>query len=220
MSEPADLIFTAGRVHTVNAANDVVPALAVGGGRVLLAGGDAEVRALAGPSTRVVELRGRSLLPGFVDGHCHLASLGMATTSIDCKADGMQSIRALQEAVRRRAAGQPPGTWIRGRGYDQTRLAERRHPNRLDWDAVAPEYPVIFTRTCGHIASVNGRALALAGITDATPDPSGGRYDREGGKNLGVAYETAQTPLQVAADRKSTRLNSSHIQKSRMPSSA
>src|SRR5205814_141316 len=66
-------------------------------------------------------------------------------------------------------------------------------------DVVAPDHPVIVTRTCGHIASVNGRALALAGITDATPDPPGGRYDREGGKHLGVAYETAQTPLQVAA---------------------
>ncbi len=199
MSERADLIFTGGRVHTVNAANDVVPALAVGGGRVLLAGGDAEVRALAGPATRAVELRGRALLPGFIDGHCHLAGLGMASVSIDCKATGMQSIRALQDAVRARAAAQPPGTWIRGRGYDQSRLAERRHPNRLDWDAVAPDHPVLFTRTCGHIASVNGRALALAGITDATPDPAGGRYDREGGRHLGVAYETAQAPLQLAA---------------------
>jgi predicted amidohydrolase YtcJ len=199
MTTHADLIFTGGRVHTVNATNDVVPAVAVGGGRVLAAGGDAEMRALAGPGARVVELRGRAVLPGFVDAHCHLAGIGMAAASIDCKAKGMQSIRALQEAVRARAASQPPGTWIRGRGYDQSRLADRRHPNRLDWDVVAPEHPVIFTRTCGHIASVNGRALAAAGITDATPDPPGGRYDREGGRNLGVAYETAQTPLQVAA---------------------
>jgi len=199
MTDRAELIFVGGRVHTVNPTNDVVPALAVGGGRVLAAGGDAEMRALAAPGARIVELRGRSLLPGFVDSHCHLASLGMAQASIDCKAGGMQSIRALQEAVRARAASQPAGTWIRGRGYDQSRLAEKRHPNRLDWDVVAPEHPVIFTRTCGHIASVNGRALALAGITDATPDPPGGRYDREGGKHLGVAYETAQTPLQVAA---------------------
>jgi predicted amidohydrolase YtcJ len=199
MTTHADLIFTGGRVHTVNATNDVVTALAVGGGRVLAAGGDADVRALAGPGARVVELRGRSLLPGFVDAHCHLPSIGMAATSIDCKARGMQSIRALQEAVRARAASQPPGTWIRGRGYDQSRLAEKRHPNRLDWDVVAPDHPVIFTRTCGHIASVNGRALTAAGITDATADPAGGRYEREGGAHLGVAYETAQTPLQVAA---------------------
>jgi len=199
MNAHADLIFTGGRVHTVNATNDVVPALAVGGARVLATGSDADVRALAGPGARVVELRGRSLLPGFIDSHCHLPSIGMAVSSIDCKAPGMQSIRALQEAVRARAASEPPGTWIRGRGYDQSRLAEKRHPNRLDWDVVAPDHPVIFTRTCGHISSVNGRALALAGITDATPDPPGGRYDREGGRQLGVAYETAHTPLQVVA---------------------
>ena len=199
MSDPAELIFVGGRVHTVNATNDVVPAVAVGAGRVLVAGSDAEVRARAGPRTRVVELKGRSLLPGFIDAHAHLASLGIAETAIDCKAPGMQSIAALQEAVRQRATVQPPGGWIRGRGYDQSRLAERRHPNRLDWDAVAPDHPVIFTRTCGHIASVNSRALSAAGIGDDTPDPPGGRYDRSDGRHLGVAYETAQTPLQTAA---------------------
>jgi predicted amidohydrolase YtcJ len=123
----------------------------------------------------------------------------MAMVSIDCKAPGMHSIEALQKAVYERAATQPPGTWIRGRGYDQTRLRERRHPNRDDRDAVALDHPVIFTRTCGHIASVNSRALLAAGITDQTPDPAGGRYNRDGGRNLGVAYETAQTPLQMAA---------------------
>jgi predicted amidohydrolase YtcJ len=199
MADRADLIFTGGRVHTVNATNDVVPALAVGGGRVLLAGSDDAVSALAGPDTRVVELKGRSLLPGFIDAHAHLAGLGMAEIAIDGKAPGMQSIAALQRAVRERAAAQPAGTWIRGRGYDQSRLAERRHPNRLDWDTVAPDHPVIFIRTCGHIASVNSRAMAAAGIDDQTPDPPGGRYDRADGKNLGVAYETAQMPLQTAA---------------------
>jgi predicted amidohydrolase YtcJ len=195
----AELIFTGGQVHTVNARDEVVEAVAVGGGRVLAAGSNADVRALAGRGTREVALGGRSLLPGFIDAHCHLTGLGMSMVSIDCKAPGMQSIEALQKAVYERAATQPPGTWIRGRGYDQTRLREGRHPNRHDWDAVAPDHPVIFTRTCGHIASVNSRALLMAGITDQTPDPSGGRYDRDGGRNLGVAYETAQTPLQMAA---------------------
>ena len=114
MNDHADLIFVGGRVHTVNATNDIVPALAVGGGRILAAGDDAEIRGLAGPGARVVELRGRSLLPGFIDGHCHLTGLGMAAASIDCKAPGMQSIAALQAAVKQRAASQPPGTWIRG----------------------------------------------------------------------------------------------------------
>src|SRR5919108_451411 len=194
-----DIIFTGGRVHTVNASNDIVEAIAVGGGRILAVGSNPDICALAGSGTREIALRGHSLLPGFIDAHCHLTGLGMAMASIDCKAPGMQSIEALQKAVYERAASQPPGTWIRGRGYDQTRLVERRHPTRDDWDAVAPNHPVIFTRTCGHISSVNSRALMLAGITDQTPDPSGGRYDRDGGRNLGVAYETAQTPLQMAA---------------------
>jgi predicted amidohydrolase YtcJ len=196
---PSELIFTGGQVHTVNARNDIVEAVAVGGGRILAVGSTADIRSLAGPGTREVALHGRSLLPGFIDAHCHLTGLGMAMVSIDCKAPGMQSIEALQRAVHERAATQPAGTWIRGRGYDQTRLRERRHPSRDDWDAVAPNHPVIFTRTCGHIASVNSQALQLAGITDQTPDPSGGRYDRDGGRNLGLAYETAQTPLQMAA---------------------
>ena len=199
MTDRADLVFVGGRVHTVNAADDIVEAVAVADGRILAVGGDADIRGLAGPGTRVVELRGRSLLPGFIDAHCHFASVGAAMDAVDCKAPGMQSIAALQDAVRQRAQKQAAGTWIRGRGYDQSRLAERRHPTRDDWDAVAPDHPVIFTRTCGHIASVNSLALALAAVDDKTPDPPGGRYDRADGRNLGVAYETAQTPLQMAA---------------------
>jgi predicted amidohydrolase YtcJ len=196
---PAELIFTGGHVHTVNASNDIVEAVAVGGGRILAVGSNIDIRSRAGSGALEIPLHGRSLLPGFIDAHCHLTGLGMAMVSIACKAPGMQSIEALQKAVYERAMSQPPGTWIRGRGYDQTRLRERRHPTRDDWDAVAPYHPVIFTRTCGHIASVNSQALGAAGITDQTPDPPAGRYDRDGGRNLGVAYETAQTPLQTAA---------------------
>ncbi|MBI1735768.1 MAG: amidohydrolase [Candidatus Rokubacteria bacterium] len=195
----ADLIFVGGTVHTVDRGNSIAEAVAVEGDRIVAVGTDDEVRRRKGARTRVVELRGRSLLPGFVDAHCHLASLGMAMVSIDCKAPGMQSIEALKKAVYEEAQRLPPGKWIRGRGYDQSRLDERRHPNRFDWDQVAPYHPVIFTRTCGHIASVSSQALKLADIHDTTPDPPGGKYDRDGGRNLGVAYETAQTPLQFAA---------------------
>ena len=195
----ADLIFTSGQVHTVNRDNAVVEAVAIEGGRISGAGSNADVQALAGPNTRRVDLRGRPLLPGFIDAHAHFPGVGASMGAIDCKAPGMQSITALQEAVRERAAALPAGTWIRGRGYDQSRLAEQRHPNRFDWDAVAPEHPVIFTRTCGHISSINSRAMVLAGVSDQTPDPEGGRYDRHDGRNLGVCYETAQGPVQSVA---------------------
>src|SRR6266536_6297391 len=104
MNGHADLIFTGGKVHTVNPTNDIAEAVAVGGGRIMAVGRDAEIRPLAGPGTRVVELRGRSLLPGFIDAHAHFPGVGASMTAIDCKAPGMQSIRALQEAVRQRAA--------------------------------------------------------------------------------------------------------------------
>jgi Amidohydrolase family len=115
-------------------------------------------------------LRGRSLLPGFIDAHCHLTGLGMGMVSIDWQSPGMPSIEVSQKAVYERAVIQPPGAWIRGRGYDQTRLHERRYPTRDDWDVVAPHHSIIFTRTCGHISSVNSQALAMGGITDQTPD--------------------------------------------------
>ncbi len=196
MAEQSDLIFVGGRVHTVNAGNDIVEAVAVHDGRIVALGSNAEVRADARPGSRVVELNGRSLLPGFHDAHGHFTGVGSSMTSIDCKAPGMQSIRALQEAVRLRAATQLPGTWIRGRGYDQSRLAELRHPNKYDWDAVAPQHPLIFGRTCGHISSVNSKALALAGVSNETPDPAGGRFDRADGHLTGVCFETAQNALQ------------------------
>jgi predicted amidohydrolase YtcJ len=130
----ADIIFTGGQIHTVSVQNDIVEAVAVGGGRILAMGSTPDIRSVAGPGTREVELHGTSLLPGFIDAHCHLTGLGMGMVSIDCKAPGMQSIEGLQKAVYERAATQPPRTWIHGRGYDQTRLRERRHPNRHDWD--------------------------------------------------------------------------------------
>jgi len=88
----AEIIFTDGQVHTVNTRNDLVEAAAVASGRILAVGSNADIRALAGPSTREVALRGRSLLPGFIDAHCHLTGLSMAMASIDCKGPGMQSI--------------------------------------------------------------------------------------------------------------------------------
>ena len=96
---PAELIFTSGQVHTVNARNDIVEAVVIGGGRILAVGSTADIRALAGPSTREMALRGRSLLPGFIDAHCHLTGPGMAMVSIDCKAPGMPLIEALRKAA-------------------------------------------------------------------------------------------------------------------------
>ncbi len=196
----ADLVFSGGPVHTVDATNAIAEAVAVSDGRILAVGSAAAVHATAGPQTRHVDLRGRSLLPGFIDAHCHFNGVGASADAIDCKAPGMDSIAAIVEEVRKRAERQPAGTWIRGRGYDHTKLVEQRHPNRHDFDAVAPNHPVLFTRTCGHINAWNTKALELSGLPETAPDPDGGRYDREAdGRLLGVSYERANGPITTAA---------------------
>ncbi len=198
--DSADLILKNGAVHTVDATNSIAEAVAVSDGRILAAGSNAEVLATAGPGTREVDLRGRSVTPGFIDAHHHFVGVGGAQDAIDCKAPGMQSIATLVDEVRKRAEELPPGTWIRGRGYDQSRLAEQRHPNKHDFDPVSPEHPVVFTRTCGHIVAVNSKALEVAGVDLHTPDPEGGRYDRDSdGAINGVCYERACGPIHLAS---------------------
>jgi predicted amidohydrolase YtcJ len=196
----ADLIFTNGIVHTVDASNTLAEAVAVSDGRILEVGSNASVAATAGPATRRVDLAGRTLTPGFIDAHHHFAGVGGGRDGINCKAPGMGSIRAMVEEVRKKAEALPPGTWIRGSGYDHSRLAEQRHPNRHDFDPVSPDHPVVFTRTCGHILAFNTRAMELANLSMNAPDVDGGRYDRDGeGKLLGVSYERANAPIHAAA---------------------
>ena len=188
----ADIVFTGGIVHTVDANNSIAEAVAVSDGRILAVGSNAEVNATAAPDTRHVELNGRSLTPGFIDAHQHFTGVGAAEYAIDCKAVGMDSISAIVEEVRKRAETQPVGSWIRGRGYDHSKLVEQRHPNRHDLDVVSPDHPVIFTRTCGHIIAVNTKAIEIAGLPFDVADPDGGRFDRDpDGSINGVCYERA-----------------------------
>ena len=196
----ADLVFTDGVVHTVDSDNNLAEAMAVSDGKVLGVGSTAEVNATAGPGTRHIELNGRSLTPGFIDAHQHFTGVGSAEYAIDCKAAGMDSISAIVEAVRKRAEGEPAGTWIRGRGYDHSKLVEQRHPNRHDLDAVSPDHPVLLSRTCGHIVAFNTKAAEVAGLSLEIDDPVGGRFDRDpDGSVNGVAYERANTVFRTAS---------------------
>jgi predicted amidohydrolase YtcJ len=196
----ASLVFFNGLVHTVDRGDRLAEAVALEGDRIVAVGSDSECLALAGPGTRRIDLKGRSLTPGFIDAHHHFLGLGAAQEAIDCKAPGMQSIEAIVAAIRARATSTLPGEWIRGAGYDQTRLAERRHPTRADLDAATTQHPVIINRTCGHILVANSAALTAAGLGPETADPDGGRFDRDGEGHLnGVCYERAAVPIEAAA---------------------
>src|SRR5205823_9504592 len=133
------VVFVNGRVLTMDSQRPEAEAVAVVGERILAVGRSQEIRALAGPGAEVVDLRGRTLLPGFIDSHCHLSRYGLAKLGVDCKARGVKSIGDLGRELASKAASLPPGAWIRARGYDHTRLAEGRHPTRWDLDEFTPD---------------------------------------------------------------------------------
>ena len=133
----------------------------------------------AGHSTRVVDCRGLTLIPGFVDAHCHLLALAASLQGLDCRPPQVSSIPRLQQSLQKRSLATPPGRWVRGFGYDHQALSERRHPTRWDLDPFSAGRPVRLDHRSGHASVLNSRAMELAGIADATPDPVDGVIDRD-----------------------------------------
>jgi hypothetical protein len=190
MSErPADLVLRGGRVQTMDMASRWVEAVAVRGGRILAVGTDRELAPLVGSSTRLIELRGRTVLPGFGDAHCHPISAGVARTR--CNLHDVRGREALQAAIRRYADANPDLEWIVGEGWYLADFPGGTPP-REDLDAVVPDRPVFLENRDGHGAWVNSIALELAGIGAETPDPPGGRIERDrDGAPSGTLHEAA-----------------------------
>ncbi|HXF63175.1 MAG TPA: amidohydrolase [Caldilineaceae bacterium] len=186
----ADQLFYNGVVYTLDPARPRASALAVAGNRIVAAGDDDELRELLRPGGRAINLRGQTVAPGFTDAHLHFLSYGLSLREIDLAA--VPTLAEAQRRVRQRAAATPADHWLIGRGWDQSLWTDRRFPSRYDLDAVAPDHPVFLRRKCGHVGWANSRALALAGITAATPDPFGGEIERDAsGEPTGILKENA-----------------------------
>lgn len=191
MSRP-DLILVNGRIF-LGLHDGFAEALAVGAGRVVATGATAVIRDLAGPQTKVIDLAGRTAIPAFNDAHQHLSLVGLGLSELNLRADnGVRSVEELLSRIRAEARRLKPGEWVKGRGYDQNELAEKRHPTLAELDAAAPENPVYIARACTHIAMVNSAALNAAGLTVETPDPQGGLIGRAEGRLTGLLSETAK----------------------------
>jgi predicted amidohydrolase YtcJ len=190
MAEP-DLILRHGEIHTGGTPGRA-ESLAVAGGRIVAVGPDREVAPLAGPKTRVVELGGRAVLPALTDGHAHLAGLGFALARAD-----LRHCRTPDECARRAQAA--PGPWALGRGWDQNEFPTRQFPTRDVLDAVLGRRPAWLVRVDGHAGWASSEALRAAGITRATPDPSGGRILRDAhGDPSGVLVDAAMDLVERA----------------------
>lgn len=196
----ADKIFLNGQVVTVDGSNRVAEAVAVEGENISAVGTSAEMRRLAGPGTEVFNLDGRSLLPGFIDAHMHISLLGANKLGVSCKEPHTESLDDILRALEEKASDTPEGEWVRAWGFNQVRVDEGRYPTRWELDEVSCKHPIQVTRTCGHISIANSRALEKAGVDEQTPDPAGGRIERDAdGVPTGVLLEAAHMSMTEAA---------------------
>jgi len=186
----ADLVLVNGKIYSFDEEGRVFEALAVKDGKIVFLGSSRDVKNFIGDKTLTIDLKGKPVFPGFIDTHIHFIGVGLSLMMLDLR--DVKSIGEFKSMVKRYAEGLKPGKWILGRGWDQDKFSEKRYPNRWDLDEVAPKNPVFLRRVCGHIAVANSMALKIAGIDKSTPDPEGGRIDRdENGEPTGILRESA-----------------------------
>ena len=204
VAQPADRIWSGGPILTMNDRAMRAQAVAEAGGKIVAVGSKAQVMKLKGPNTRVIDLGGRTLVPGFVDAHGHVMMGGMQALSANLLAppDGnVKDIASLQKALRdwmrANEAAVKKVDLVVGFGYDNSTLAEQRHPTRDDLDPVSTEIPIMLLHQSGHIAAFNSRALEIGGITAQSADPQGGVIRRKSGSQEpdGVLEEVAMMPV-------------------------
>ena len=192
----ADLVVLGGTFHTMDPNLTNVDAMAVRGDRILALGSQQDIRDLIGPTTRVIRADGMAVTPGFIDAHSHPL---MANEAVSVNVD-LRRIADVQTALIQQAEKTPPGQWVQAHMYDDTKFVEGRELTRRDIDAVVSNYPVMVRHRGGHTAVVNSKAFEVAGITQTTPDPDGGRYYRDGGELTGKVAEHAMDLLEAAGD--------------------
>jgi predicted amidohydrolase YtcJ len=187
----ADLVLVNGKIYTVDNARPVVSALAVRGGRILFVGSNAEARVLANRSTRVIDLKGATVVPGIVDAHAHLVGLGITLARVNLA--GSTSYDEVIERVKAFSKDVKPGGWILGRGWDQTRWTNKEFPTHEALSRAFPDNPVVLTRIDGHALLANAKAMEIARVSAGTTDPEGGRILRlPSGAPAGVFVDKAQ----------------------------
>ncbi len=186
----ADLILTNGKIWTVNAAQPQAEAVASIGSRIVAVGSSSDIRKWAGPQTRIVDLAGKLVVPGFNDAHVHVYTGGAHLANVQLR--DAKSEAEFRERIRKFAADLPKGRWIEGGDWDHENWTPARLPTRQLIDEAAGDHPVFVNRLDGHMSLANTIALKLAGITRNTPDPPGGAIVRDAsGEPTGVLKDAA-----------------------------
>ncbi|MDA0328248.1 MAG: amidohydrolase [Gemmatimonadetes bacterium] len=195
LSVTPDVVVVNASVLTQDDAQPTAEAFAIKSGRFVAVGSTSDIRNLASTNTQVFDAAGATVVPGFIDAHSHPSGAGLnELKNVDTN---LGSISRIQAALRERAALTPPGEWIVGFMYDDTKQEEGRPVNRLDLDAVSTEHPIVVGHRGGHTGVYNSRAFEIAGVTVNTPDPFGGHFYREGGELTGKVAERARGAFDV-----------------------
>ena len=188
----ADILLLNGTVITINPEQPRAEAVALKNGRIQAVGFSRDIQHLRAPNTEIIDLKGKTVIPGFNDAHNHMAAFGMQLQMVPLHYPEVKStddiIKALKEVVNQ----QEPGTWIKGAGYDNNKLPAGQHPTRWDLDKISEHHYVFARHTSGHMCVVNSKVLALLKIDRDTPDPEGGHIARDAnGEPTGLLQETA-----------------------------
>jgi predicted amidohydrolase YtcJ len=187
-----DLVMINGRVVTVDEKGTVAEAVAVKDGNIVAVGTTKQVKELAYSGTKVIDLKGRLMLPGFIDTHEHCIRRGLQLDWVNCKSPPMRGLGDVIEALRMKAETKQKGEWVVGSWFDESQWKDKRFPNRYDLDKASNEHPIYLGRAGGHNSVANSLALELAGITKDTPQPPGGDIERdENGEPTGRLDEIA-----------------------------
>src|SRR5215475_14386150 len=197
LAAATDAIYVNGVVITEDPAKPYVEAFAVTNGRFSAAGTNAEIRRLAGPGVKVIDLKGMTVTPGFNDAHLHPVGLYDDDSPYSTPWLGPDRVHSMEDLVailKAKARKTPTGKMVSGSRYDDVKLG--RHPNRYDLDKVSTEHPIMISHASGHIIAVNSYVLQASGVTKETEDPPGGAFDRESdGAPNGVIRESARNLL-------------------------
>jgi predicted amidohydrolase YtcJ len=190
--DSADLVFKNGNIYTVDERQPHAEAIAVKGDRIVFAGSNSEAQKYVGKNTRVVDLKGNTVVPGFTDSHQHLSGVGFREMTLNL--EGITSLEDFLAKVKARVDQARPGEWINGRGWIETFWKPPVFPTRWDLDKVAPNNPVILTRADGHASVVNSAALKLASVDKNTASPFGGEVlkNKQSGEPTGMLIDSAQ----------------------------
>lgn len=191
----AELIIRNAKIVTMDSSHSVKAAMAIRDRRILATGTDAEISTCSSPRTQTLDLQGHTILPGLIDIHTHALewAKNLLRNDVDPGYPKVHSIAEITKAIAARAAAVPKGQWIRGAGWDESKLAEHRYITRKDLDAVAPDNPIWLEHFTGHLGVANSRALELAHLTRETPTPSGGVIEKDdSGEPTGVLKDNAQ----------------------------